>query len=92
MEGQEPHHGAQGAAEAGVGCDHHPEALQEVAGGQVAHQSRPQPPIRVPDLPRLASDPRHHEGDQLPAPQIISQMEGRSPPLYPLTDMYCSNY
>ena len=79
LEGQEPHHGAQGAPEAGVGRHHHPEALQEVAGGQVAHRPRPQPPLGVAHLPGLAPHPRHHEGDQLPTPQTVSQMEGECP-------------
>ena len=79
LEGQEPHHGAQGAPQAGVGRHHHPEALQAVAGGQVAHRSGAQPALRVAHLQGLAPHPSHHEGDQLPAPQTLSQMEGRSP-------------
>ena len=79
LEGQEPHHGAQGAPEAGVGRHHHPEALQEVAGGQVAHYPGPLPPLGVANLPGLAPNTRHHEGDQLPTPQTVSQMEGECP-------------
>ena len=96
LEGQEPHHGAQGAPQAGVGGHHHPEALQAVASGQVAHRSGPQPALRVTHLPGLAPHPRHHEGDQLPAPQTLSQMEGRSPApaLFLGYVLYigCSNY
>ena len=51
LEGQEPHHGAQGAPQAGMGRHHHPEALQEVAGVQVAHRPRPQPTLGVAHLP-----------------------------------------
>ena len=76
VERQEPHHGAQAEAEAGVGRGDHPEVLQAVAGRAVVDSAGAQPPLRVSRLQGLAPVSGHHQGDQLPAEETLSQVEG----------------